>query len=101
MYHASVSPPYASSSVYDGGGIGSFGVRGIGGGGDDDDEGMEDDVDDEIDDDDDAYGTGGFIRLDTFYRPTVAVAAAVAESPVDAPDSCRQRVIQTHHRSSI
>lgn len=70
-YRVSGSPPYPSGSVYDGG---------------------EDDADDDC--------SGGEplhdIQLETFYH-----AAAYPVSPVDPADSCRQRVVQTQHRSSI
>lgn len=76
--YRSGSLAYASGSIYDSG-------RGIGDA-----------------DEDDGGGVGGFddgdecdvqnIRLETFYD--------VYPSPVD-PYSCRQRVVQTSHRSSI
>lgn len=54
-------------------------------------DGGENDVDDDC--------SGGEpphdIQLETFYH------AAAYPSPVDLPDNCRQRVVQTPHRSSI
>lgn len=86
-YRAGTSPPYASGSIYDGGGFGGGGGDDCGGG---DDSGEGEDCDDDGDD-------GGCdvqdIQLETFYD-------AYTPSSVD-PYNCRQRVVQTQHRSSI